>query len=350
MKTKLRHLFTVITLCGYAIMLIIHSESVLEGQRQAIGKCLNVIIPSLFAFMVFSDLLIRSGLYVYVSKLFKPLAYILKIPEQLIFVFVISNLAGYPIGASLIANLYDNKLISKESASRMLSYSYNGGPAFFCGAVGLAIFNSAKIGVMIFISIIIGNILFAFFYNRIFYIRGIEISNKINLNSSMLSESIEAAGRNLFKICLMILFFQSVVTIITEINAFGLVVQSEIRTLMFSVLEISNITSLEGLPYNLLPLITACCSFGGICIILQVYTIIKNRFSILPLIINRIICSVISAASFSILFEFFGNDCIEVFSSTEVIVNFNNFIPSICLIMMIFLTVLRKRLAFSDNI
>lgn len=350
MKTKLRHLFTVITLCGYAIMLIIHSESVLEGQRQAIGKCLNVIIPSLFAFMVFSDLLIRSGLYAYVSKLFKPLAYILKIPEQLIFIFVISNLAGYPIGASLIANMYDKKLISKESASHLLSYSYNGGPAFFCGAVGLAVFNSANIGMLIFASIIIGNTIFALFYNRIFYIKGIESNNKAEFNSSMLSESIEAAGKNLFRICMMILFFQSVITIISEMGVFNFVSHDETRTLLFSVLEISNLTSLNGLPYNLLPLITACCSFGGICIILQVYTIVKNRFSIVPFVLNRIACSVISAGSFRILFKFFGDKYIDAFSSTNVIVNFNNFIPSICLIMMIFLTVLRKRLAFSDNI
>ena len=46
--------------------------------------------------------------------------------------------------------------------------------------------------------------------------------------------------------------------------------------------------------------------------------------------------------------KIFGENYIAAASKPVFIVNFNNFIPVVCLIMMIFLTVLKKRLAFSE--
>jgi hypothetical protein len=96
--------------------------------------------------------------------------------------------------------------------------------------------------------------------------------------------------------------------------------------------------------------VAAAGAFGGVCVILQVWGIVGKRFSLFPFVILRIICAIISYACCLILNRFFGVHTLEAAATEEFIVNFNNFIPSICLIMMIFLTVFKKGLDFSSEV
>lgn len=336
-------------LTAYAAALIVFSKEMTADLKTALMRCVNVMIPSLFAFMAISDLMIRSGAYIFISKLLAPLAAVIKLPSQLIFAFLLGNTAGYPIGCSVICGLFDEKKLDEKSAARLLCTCYNGGPAFFSGAVGLAVFGSSRVGMIIFCSVILSNILSAAILNRLFPIKYTPNEERFSFKSEMISESVSSAGVSLFKICGMILIFQTLLTAAGCMGAGRLFPDHDLRALADSFIEISNLSSFVGQPYRLLPFIAAAGSFGGLCVIMQIRTISGGRFSIVPFIFSRIPCAVFSFGFCIILNKFFGIKYIEASAQPHFIVNFNNFIPSLCLIMMIFLTILKKRLSFSKD-
>ncbi len=73
--------------------------------------------------------------------------------------FLMSVISGYPIGSTITADLYQKGLISKENVTRAAVLSSTSGPIFVIGAVGGAMLNSPKIGLIIYISNILSAII-----------------------------------------------------------------------------------------------------------------------------------------------------------------------------------------------
>lgn len=342
---RLRDAFlAVLTIC-LAALLIAHSAAVTASIGSAVYRCIDVIIPSLFAFMTLTDLLTRSGGYIYLSYILAPLTALLGLPLRCGAVFMISNTGGYPLGAAMISSMYDKGGIDRRSAARLLCVCYNGGPAFFSGAVGLAVFGSAAAGMAVYLSVLLSNCIFCAVFSRIFPVKIASDAGRVNFSGEMLTESVCAAGKSLAVICGMILLFSAVTPL-----AGSFIPPCNTGALISSLLEISNLSELTGTPYRLLPYVSAAGALGGLCVIMQVSTIVGRRFSLLPFAAARLVCAGISWLICRLISPNFIPEALPVIARTKFIVNFNNFTPSLCLIMMIFLTVLQKRLAFSDKI
>lgn len=68
----------------YCVLLIINAEAVTDGITESIFRCINIIVPSLFAFMAVSGVIIKSRIYSYISKPFHFFSkYILNVPDNL---------------------------------------------------------------------------------------------------------------------------------------------------------------------------------------------------------------------------------------------------------------------------
>ena len=61
-------------------------------------------------------------------------------------------ISGYPVGAKVAANLRDKDICSKEECERLLSFTNNSGPLFIIGTVGITMFGSTEIGILLFIT------------------------------------------------------------------------------------------------------------------------------------------------------------------------------------------------------
>lgn len=60
--------------------------------------------------------------------------------------------SGYPVGAKVAKDLYNNKLCTKIEAERLLSFTNSSGPLFIIGAIGTGMFLDSKIGLLLFIT------------------------------------------------------------------------------------------------------------------------------------------------------------------------------------------------------
>lgn len=58
------------------------------------------------------------------------------IAEPYFAVFLLSQFAGYPVGAGMLCTLVKQHCITKKDGEKLLCVCYGGGPAFFVGIVG----------------------------------------------------------------------------------------------------------------------------------------------------------------------------------------------------------------------
>ena len=337
----------------YCWVILTEPIEINDGIIASLQRCLNVIIPSLFAVMVISSLLIRSSAYELLSKPFSLIAkYIFAMPKELFSVFVISNTAGYPVGAKLLRELYDKESITAESAEALLCCCYAPGPAFLSGTVGLAVYGSTRIGIIIFLSCLVSNCMIAAVICRI---RKPHISKAAAskwVSPDMLIDSVLSCGRSLLEICLLIVFFSTVISVLEHYGIPGAAARifgiSGAESIFCSVAEISQISELENAPFAYIPALAAVCSFGGLCVVMQIITVVKKRFSLRFFLLTRPIASLLSALNSIWLCRLMlPDELAAVSNSSKIFVKVNNFIPSVCLILMIFLLKLKKGVAFS---
>ena len=152
-----------------------------------ITSCLNglvvwatVVLPALLPFMFFTKTLTELGVADILATKFKLFPKIFKVPSVAIYVFILSILSGYPVGAKIVADLYENGSITKEEAYKITTFTSNSGPMFILGSVGIGMLASKKLGIIILISHILGALINGLLY-RNHKEKNIEINKKIIL-------------------------------------------------------------------------------------------------------------------------------------------------------------------------
>ena len=329
----LKNIVISVFITGISILILIYSENISSAIINSVERCIRVVIPSLFAFMVISSVIIKSGIHRYFSRPFRLISrYILHINENLFSVFLMSFTGGYPVGAKNLTELYDNNEISKKEAERMMSFCYMPSPAFVMG-ISSVLYSSKKSGIIIYLSIAVSTILFAVisgFFAKVQYDNKSEY--KIKISSETIISSVESSAVSLFKICIMIIF-SSVIIAFMEILLSKIGINENFCVLGNSFIEITSLSRLEKDIFRLLPFITALFSFGGISVIMQIKAITGNRFSLKCFFISRAIIAVLSMIISKIAVKF-----ISVTASKEAIYigsRDDSVLPSLILIIMI---------------
>ncbi|MBQ8781035.1 MAG: hypothetical protein IJZ72_05130 [Oscillospiraceae bacterium] len=299
MKTLFKSVLS-LSVIAYAAALIIYCKEVSAGIINAVYSCLNVMIPSLYAFMVISGFIISSGIYRLFSIPFRWIsAKIFKLPCELFSVFLISSVAGYPVGAKMTGELYSSGRIDKKTAERMLGFCYMGGPAFFCGTAGSHIYSNAVIGIIIFLCIFFSNTLSAILSGvRLPAPENTRIKAELNLSLNEFLSSVYSGGAGMLKICGAIVFFSTFISIadasgflITAASVLSDISATDLNTCICILKSSVEISSISNMPADIsnLPLITALLSFGGFCVVTQAAGFIPKELSTHNFYLSRIL-------------------------------------------------------------
>ena len=257
------------------------------------------------------------------------------------FVFLMSMLGGYPVGARLINEMYNNKSINNRTADIMLTYCVNAGPAFVVSVVG-AVFHSNKIGVLLLISHIIASIIMSLLCaNNLRKNDNLNMTPlpKIKTFSENFVESVADASSTIISICSFVILFSSInayidyffknVTIIKYISYF-----TEVTSAVTKTRNIYFISFLLG--------------FSGISIWCQIFAISSNRkinfirFSagrVLHGIISTIITSIIITA-FDIKLSAFSNNV--AFTNNMMYSNISLFVSMMIMFIVLFIFIYTK--------
>ena len=340
---KHRILYTAAALFAAAIciLLIVDSKQVIETVERSVTVCLTVIIPSLFAFMVLSQIMISGGIAdILFFPLYKISSFWFKGSRRQFSVFLLSLVGGYPVGIRLLKEFSAHNKNYTAIAEKMLCYCYCGSPTFIIQIAGISIFQNAGAGLIVYFSNMAACLIMAIFIN-LFSKETTDVENhltgtKISLNT--ITESIEKTVKALGVICGTILTFNILLELMDHIGFMSFMESFGVKKIFYAAFEISNLSIFEGGNYNLLPIFAALTSFGGLCIIVQTAALSGGVIPLKKFIISRIPAALLSGIICHIIVSISG---IALESSAPApitpVLSSVNPVCSICIIVMTYI-------------
>lgn len=227
----------------------------------------NFVLPALLPFMISINLLKSTPFPLILSKILSPVSRkIFGLSSYGIFAAVSGFLSGYPIGAKLVSELYNEKKITKKEAQYLLSFTNNSGPLFIIGTVGTGLLKDKNIGFFLlavhYISAIIIGLLLPKPKTKITYIKTDKTFNMGKELKNSIYNGIEA----IVLVGGYIVFF-SIICSILHTFLKGQNINPYIKALLFGILEITNgCKELTFITPLSLSLISGIIAFGGLSI------------------------------------------------------------------------------------
>lgn len=136
MRKNIKTFFLTLTFILLTGLLLAFPKESLAFSLTGLQLWFNRMVPTLLPFMILSGIMIRLNLTEHVVKAVSPfLMPFFKISLNGLYAIVIGFLCGFPMGAKVIADLYEGHKISKKEASFLLAFCNNIGPVYFCSFV-----------------------------------------------------------------------------------------------------------------------------------------------------------------------------------------------------------------------
>lgn len=316
LKRVKKNIFPIL-FCLFTLCLILFSNTNIQAAKTGLSLWANSVIPALFPFFIATGLLKQTNIISKIGRVMqKVIRPLFNIPGEGAYAFVMGIISGYPVGAKVVSELYENGTCTKQEAERMLSYTNNSGPLFILGTVGITLLGSTKTGILlllthIFASITVGIILgIKSKYGKKANNKTIEhIREKTKTNTNkevtfenlgeVIGSSIMDASKTIIMIGGFIVLFCVINSMLVNSNTFDIIgsalapllkifgiSKDAIIGFLSGILEITNgISLISKVPVKLLSthmvLIAFLLGFGGISVMLQVFSIIaKHKLSI----------------------------------------------------------------------
>lgn len=331
-KKELYNILLAALLFSIGIMLVLKQEAVSAAVIESLKSCVYRIIPSLFAMTVVSTAISRSGVITYVLRKSK-------LDANIFTAFLFGNIGGYPIGAKLISEMVDDGSLSPDRAARAMCFSYGSGPAFAAGVAGIAIFGDIRFG--------LAALAAGFAANLTLYIiflisdRKRSYSNTLTVegfSTKLMIDSVNSATTAMTGICSMIVFFSALKAVMESTLP-----QFSNMKYFPSMLEISNIAYLSVRQGVSLVIVAMLLSFGGICVQMQLLSIIRGSFSIKLFYLTRLVVLPLSGIYAYFLERIMYSLGIVCAAATKIrLSQSSSLIPIVCVAAMVYIAISEK--------
>ncbi|MCG7385260.1 sporulation integral membrane protein YlbJ [Paenibacillus sp. ACRRY] len=143
---KLTHVLITLALLVLCFLMVLFPAETWHASVRGLSIWWDVLFPSLFPFLVLSELLLGFGIVHFLGTLLNPLMRpLFRVPGSGGFVFAVSCASGYPTGAKLTAQLWDQKLVTREEGERLVAFTTSSDPIFMIGAVSVGFFHNVAV-------------------------------------------------------------------------------------------------------------------------------------------------------------------------------------------------------------
>ena len=143
---RIMQIWIILALLIFSILMAVHPVETWHASVRGLSIWWDVLFPSLFPFLVLSELLLGFGIVHFLGTLLNPLMRpLFRVPGSGGFVFAVSCASGYPTGAKLTAQLWEQKLVTREEGERLVAFTTSSDPIFMIGAVSVGFFHNTSI-------------------------------------------------------------------------------------------------------------------------------------------------------------------------------------------------------------
>lgn len=312
----IKTLLLVVIAAVLSVIVIIHSEFASKGIKHGIDYCTGVLIPSMFFLVFISTAIIKSEICNKTKIIFdKVTKFLFYLPGTTAPTILLSFIAGYPVSAAGIRELYRKNEINSEQLNRMMLFCVNLGPAFIISTLGKSMLKNTKTGLILFIIQITSSMLIGIISGIIARIKKTEFYYKnsdfksVNFSfGSLLVESCEGTCKTLINMCTPVILFFGIVSIFENLNTIDYLAENLVRlgldhgtatSLVVSLLEMTQGCMIAASHKTPLWVFSFALSFGGFCAHTQVISELKNT----PFKYSKfLLCRLIVAVTQTIIF------------------------------------------------
>lgn len=129
------------------VLFIVNKNAIVLAAGDAINIWSKSLFPVLFPTLILSDILLASGLISKIPKFFYDVySKIFKTSPYGLFVFIVSIFGATPTNAKILKDLYDSKLIDKNSLTKILSQT------IFFNPILILTFSNLKVLIIMWVS------------------------------------------------------------------------------------------------------------------------------------------------------------------------------------------------------
>lgn len=303
-----------------AVLLLASPKPVGDGVRAGLRLCGDVIIPSLFPFMVLAGFVATSRVCVVLERILLPLTYLLRLPARAGAPLLMGLIGGYPVGARTLSIMVGQKSLDKDTASRMLCFCVNAGPPFLLCAVGAGMFRSLQVGGLLLVAqllstLVIGIVLGLFEPSP----ESCAVPQQgYRPYSTCFVQAVNDACTGMFSICAFVVLFSAITSLITATGAAGALtaaISSQfpalgkdlINGILFGALEVTTGCRLLGrCGYSGMLAAAALLSFSGLSVVFQVMAAVHGSgISVRGFVLSRVVHALLTLGVFAGLLHVF---------------------------------------------
>ena len=282
-----------LVLCGVLLWLLRDAQAVRAAAARALTLCAGTVIPSLFPFLVISSLLIALGfgewLAPHFSGLMTPL---FRLPGQASGPLLLGLVGGYPIGAQSAAELYQQGLLTKDEAERLLTFCNNSNPIFLISVLGSGVFGSVRAGVWLWLIHLLSALLTGLLFRghktpaRRGTARPVSC-RAVSLPAAVVS-SVRSAANGMLSICAFVTLFY---VLISPLAGRG----GLLSTALVGLVELFSLMPLLTPDVPGFVLAAACTGWGGLSVLCQTAAVLDGTgLRLAPCVCGKVIQSLLS--------------------------------------------------------
>lgn len=298
----MKHKLLPFTLISIFLFMLIKPSETFSGASEGLLLWYQIVLPTLFPFMIITNLLVRTNTMFSFTKWLSPiLCPLFSTSPNGTFAILTGFLCGYPMGAKVTADLVKNGKISKNEGAYLLSFCNNTSPMFIMNYVILKTLKHEELLLPSLIILFASPILCSFLF-RLYYLQKKQFSSHF-LSSAhpyfhfqLLDQTIMNSFELITKVGGYIILFSVLITLLKEFPC----TSSLWTTCILPSLEITNgipILLATNLPFSFSYIcVMSLVSFGGFCSIAQTKCMLEGTgLSILSYTIEKLITAMVTS-------------------------------------------------------
>ncbi|WP_127587357.1 sporulation integral membrane protein YlbJ [Paenibacillus koleovorans] len=131
-------------------LMLAYPNEAWKAALQGLSIWWDILFPALLPFFVISELMLGFGLVHFLGTLLDPLMRpLFRVPGIGGFVMAMGLASGYPVGARLTAQLWEQRLVTREEGERLVAFTTSSDPIFLIGAVSVGFFHDVSLAVVL---------------------------------------------------------------------------------------------------------------------------------------------------------------------------------------------------------
>ena len=299
----------------FCLLLILkNAEIAVEYMHRGLLLCARTVIPSLFPFMILSELIVSGGLGGRLLKILTlPLRFLFGVSAAGGCAILLGLLCGFPIGARCAVRSLERGEISRAEAERVISLSCVPSSAFLISAVGVSLWGNRRFGLALYATVLASTILTGILFNlldkRLPLPKATSRGSAPPLRGSKLfTEAVRASTWSMLTVCAYVVFFSTLVGTLS-LSLGRLDLSADVTALLFCIFELSGGVSSASALGNAMSAAVLCAfaaGWSGLSVHCQLLSVcdgygISARSYFLAKLLQAILCALL----FSLVIRFF---------------------------------------------